>query len=69
MVIIVPTFTERDEGENPRITGIILGIEAAFAPDVRHGINAGRTVEEGSGRDEEAPHQHLPARGSYAVGG
>jgi len=63
VVVVVPAFAERDEGENETVAGIVGGIKAAVAPEVREGIDRSRAVEEGGGADEESPDEKLRAVG------
>ena len=68
VMIVMPAFAERDEGEDRAVAGIVVGFEAAFAHDVSHGIDAPGAVKEEGRADEETPNEHLPAGGAEGGG-
>lgn len=60
VVVVVPAFTEGNEGQEEIVAGIVLGIESAFSPDVSEGVDKQRAVKQDGGGDEKGPHDELP---------
>ena len=61
VVVIVPALAERDEGEDGAVARIIVGLEAAFAHEMGHGVDTTGAVEKDGRADKKAPNQHLAA--------
>jgi hypothetical protein len=40
MVIVMPAFTECQQGKQGIVSAVIIGFEASASPDMRHGIDA-----------------------------
>ena len=68
MVVVVPAFAEGDESEDKAVAGIVVGLEATFAHEVGHRVDASGAVEEDGGADEETPDEQLRAVGAQAGG-
>lgn len=60
MMVVVPSFTERDYCDEEIISAIIYGCETASAEDMREGINRESAVIEEHRADKKSPDQHLP---------
>lgn len=61
MVVVVPALSQGDERKDEAVAAVVIGFETSITPDVRHGIDAGGSVEQESGADEKSPNQHLRA--------
>ena len=59
MVVVVPALSEGDECEDEAVLAVVVGLVAAGSKHMRQRIDAGCAVEEGSGANEETPHQQL----------
>jgi hypothetical protein len=66
VVVVVPAFAKGDQRENEAVAGVVPGVEAAAAHQMRHRVDAGRAVEERGRADEEAPDEELGAVGVQA---
>ena len=55
MMVVVPAFAERDQGQEPIILAGVGGGETAIAENVRERIDGERAVPEKNGAEEEAP--------------
>src|ERR1700741_2409773 len=60
VMVVVPTFAESDEREEPIVFAGVGGREAALAEDVRERIDGEGTMPEENGAQEEAPEKHSP---------
>ena len=61
MVVVVPTFAKRDQGE-PRVVAAVIGsVETAGAEAMRKRIDGDGGVEQDHGRDKEPPGYELSA--------
>ena len=65
VVVVVPAFAEREEGEQEAVAAVVAGREALAAEDVREGVDGAGAVEEDDGADE-APDDELSAGGAEA---
>src|ERR1700689_1393176 len=61
VMIVVPSFAERDHREREAVAAVVVGLVAAAAEDVRQRINGEGAVREHHGRNEKAPDEHLAA--------
>ena len=61
MVVVVPAFAERDQGDPPQVAGIVLGAEASAAPHVRRGIDQPGRMQADDYPQRHDPQQHAQA--------
>ncbi len=61
MVIVVPTFTERDQRQPKVVAAFVRSIEAARAPQVGQRIDGEGAVVENDGRNHVAPQKGRPS--------
>ena len=61
VVIVVPPFAVRDQGHEPVIAAVLIGLVGAVAPNMRQRIHAPRDMPYGHGADEDAPYQQARA--------
>ena len=61
MVIVVPSFTHRDQRKQKVVTAVVAGVIPLRSVHVRQGIDRASAVNQCDGRNEEAPDQHLRA--------
>src|SRR5688572_6583707 len=61
MVVIVPTLTERDSGDQSVVARIIARFEAPRTPQMGCGIHQPRCVPADGHSEESAPEDHCPA--------
>ena len=59
VVVIMPSFTERDDREQEAVPAIVSGVIARLSPDMCHGVDATGAVEEKDGADKSTPDEHL----------
>src|SRR5271170_7518178 len=55
MVVVVPAFAAGEESDPPVIAGVVLGLEAALAPEVRRGVDEPGGVEADGDAEECSP--------------
>src|SRR5436190_8850012 len=60
VVIVMPAFAEREEGNPPAISGIIPGIEAARAPQMRGRVHEPGGVEANHNPNATSPQEDRP---------
>ena len=58
VMIIVPTFSERDEGNPPVVTGIVPCQETARAPHVSHRVHHPRAMQTDHHAKANTPQEH-----------
>ena len=66
MVVVVPAFTEREDRQQPVVAAGVTSLVALAAKHVGERIDGVGGVPAEHRRDDEAPHQHLPAGGAQA---
>ena len=59
MMIVVPTFSQRDQRHEQIIPTVVLSREASLSKNVRERIDRERAVVEHNRADEKGPNQHL----------
>ena len=64
MVVVVPSLSKGDEGEDEAVLAVVARLESSLADDVREGIDAERAVIQQRCADAEAPCEHLKRVGS-----
>ena len=57
VVIVVPAFSEGDEGEDEAVAAVVSCFEALTAEGVGQGVDEEGGVEEDDGAHHEAPHE------------
>src|SRR5579871_5387726 len=58
VVIVVPTFATGEDGDPPVVAGIVLGLEAALAPEVGGGVDEPCCMETDGDAKEGSPENH-----------
>ena len=58
MVVVVPAFTAGEEGDPPVVAGVIFGLEATLAPEMRCGVNEPGGVQADGDAKEGSPEHH-----------
>src|SRR5260221_8060084 len=61
MVIVVPSFAQRDHRECEAVAAVVVGLVATAAEDVRERIDGKGAVREHDGRNKKTPDEHLRA--------
>ena len=64
-MVVVPSFSEGDQGDQQTIATIIFGGETPAAKNMRQRVDDERPVIDEHRADEEAPDQHLESGGTY----
>lgn len=59
MVVVVPSFTERDQGDQKIVATVIFGMETSSPEYVRQRVDYKCSVIDEDRTYQEAPHQHL----------
>src|SRR5207249_2251289 len=65
VMVIVPAFAARQKSDPPVVAGVVLGLEAALAPEVGSGVDEPGGVESDGDAQESSPKNH--ADGAYDV--
>ena len=68
VVVVVPAFTEGDQGKQEAVPALVTGIVSLAAQRVREGIHRAGRMEEKNRADEKSPDNHLPPVGSQRRG-
>src|SRR5208283_1351023 len=55
VVIVVPAFAQRDDGQYKVISAVVRRVEATRSPQMRHRINGEGPVKQQNGRHHEPP--------------
>src|SRR3989338_1039802 len=63
MMIVVPTFTHREQGHPPVVFAGVVGLKTAAAPNMRSGVDEERDVMQKNSADEKSPHDGRESRG------
>ena len=58
VVVVVPAFAAGEEGDPPAVAGVVFGLEAALAPEVRGGVDEPCGVEAEGDAKEGSPENH-----------
>jgi hypothetical protein len=58
VVVVVPAFAAGEESDPPVIAGVVLGLEAALAPEVGGGVDEPGGVETEGNAEEGSPQDH-----------
>jgi len=58
VVVVMPAFAAGEEGNPPVVAGVVLGLEAAFAPEVGGGVDEPGGVEADGDAEEGSPEDH-----------
>jgi hypothetical protein len=58
VVVVVPAFAAGEDGDPPVVAGVVLGLEAALAPEVRGGVDEPGGVESNGDPEEGSPENH-----------
>src|SRR5271166_2853844 len=61
MMIVVPSFTAREQGDPPAVARVVAGFEASRSPHVRRGIHKPGSVQAKGHAQEDSPHDAGPA--------
>jgi hypothetical protein len=64
VVVVMPSFSEGDQGEQPVVSTFVGGLESLFPNQVGEGVNTEGSVIEENRRDKKAPHKHLESIGA-----
>src|SRR5271165_48964 len=64
MMIVVPSFTAREQGDPPAVARVVAGFEASRSPHVRRGIHQPGSVQAEGHAQEDSPHDARPATDS-----
>jgi hypothetical protein len=65
VVVIVPAFAAGEDGDPPVVAGVVLGFEAALAPEVSCGVDQPGGVKADGDPKEGSPEDH--AESTYDV--
>ena len=57
VMVVVPAFAQRDDGEDKVIAAVVGCVEAPRSPQMRHRIDGECPVKQQNGRDHESPHK------------
>src|ERR1700679_1541333 len=63
VVVVVPAFAAGEDGYPPVVAGVVLGLEAALAPEVRCGVDEPGGVEADGDAEEGSPEHHADGSG------
>ena len=63
MMIVMPPFPERDQGDQKVVAGIVLRRKTPAADNVSQRVDEKRAVVDQHRAHEEPPHQHLRGSG------
>lgn len=64
VVVVVPSLSKGDEGEDEAVLAIVTGFESGLADNVSERVDAEGAVVEQRSADAETPREHLKWRGS-----
>ncbi len=68
VVVVVPAFAAGEDGDPPVVAGVVLGLEAALAPEVRGGVDEPGCVEADGDAEEGSPEQHADSADETVAG-
>jgi len=69
VVVVVPAFAAGEHGDPPVVAGVVLGLEAALAPEVGCGVNEPGSVEADGDAEEGSPEKHADCSNDVMAGG
>ena len=58
VVVVVPAFAAGEDGDPPVVAGVVLGLEAALAPEMSCGVDEPCGMEAKSYAEERSPEEH-----------
>src|SRR5258708_18560493 len=58
VVVVVPALAAGEDGDPPVVAGVVLGLEAALAPEVGGGVDQPGGVETDGDAQEGSPEDH-----------
>ncbi len=68
VVVVVPAFAAGEDGDPPVVAGVVLGLEAALAPEVGGGVDEPGGVEAEGDAEEGSPEQHADGADEAVAG-
>src|SRR5215469_6794286 len=69
VVVVVPAFAAGEDGDPPVVPGVIAGLKAALAPEVRGGVDEPRGVKTEGYAKEGCPENHADSSSEAMAGG
>jgi hypothetical protein len=69
VVVVVPAFAAGEQGDPPVVAGVVLGLEAALAPEVGGGVDQPGGVQADDDAEEGSPEQHAEMPPDGMAGG
>ena len=68
VVVVVPAFAAGEQSDPPVIAGVVLGLEAALAPEMRCGVDQPGGVKAEGDAKEGSPENHANGTGDGVAG-
>ena len=68
VVVVVPAFAAGEQSDPPVVAGVVLGFEAALAPEVSGGVDEPGGVEAESDAEEGSPEKHSEGSDDVVAG-
>lgn len=68
VVVVVPAFAAGEDGDPPVVAGVVLGLEAALAPEVGCGVDEPGGVEADGDAEKGSPEHHADGSGKTMAG-
>src|SRR6202042_922097 len=68
VVVVVPAFAAGEDGDPPVVAGVVLGLEAALAPEVGGGVDQPGGVEPDGDAEEGSPENHAESADDVVAG-
>lgn len=68
VVVVVPAFAAGEDGDPPVVAGVVLGFEAALAPEMRGGVYKPCCVKPNCNAQESSPEHHADGTDDTVIG-
>src|SRR6202012_337087 len=69
VVVVVPAFAAGQESDPPVVAGVVLGLKAGSAPEVRRGVDQPRCMQAKRDAEERSPQHHADCTGDVMTRG
>ena len=68
VVVVMPAFAAGEDGNPPVVAGVVFGLEATLAPEVRGGVDEPGGVEANGDAEEGSPEEHAESADDVVAG-
>src|SRR5277367_2710822 len=68
VVVVVPAFASGEKRDPPVVAGVVLGLEAALAPEMRGGVHKPGGVKANGDAEEGSPEDHADCADDVVAG-